>query len=461
MRSANGGPRRRGPRAALAAAAMAALLGASIGHSAAQDQTPVIPAPPAEAEGATAEASAAAPSAEVESGAPHVQTVAQGVVAIDDAVVWRVRLVELSAEGTAAETAGFAFHLQRGGASILRNDATDRRVRLEPGEAAFVGAEDDADQTAVGSEPSSAWVLELVAPNASVGEGLGAGTVLFTSDIVEDYPAGTVEAELRRGVLLGNEMADIPAGTGPALLMVTSGRVQATPEGGSAETIDAGVGRLESGGLALRNPDAEPAVFVVAALGEVLEAIEEPAEARQDAEQGSAEETTAGAEAPTVDRAAGDDDDQAAAKAEQSAASEEDAEPAGNAATAGEAPVATGTDTDGDGLGDEDEAVYGSDPLNADYDADGLADGAEVNQYNSDPLNNDSDGDTLIDGEEVNQYGSNPASTDGDGDGLTDNDELFTYGTGPASFDTDGDGTGDGEEVINFGTDPTDSSSTP
>ena len=52
-------------------------------------------------------------------------------------------------------------------------------------------------------------------------------------------------------------------------------------------------------------------------------------------------------------------------------------------------------DIDGDGLSDIDEAAYGSDPLNRDYDADGLLDGEEVYVHGTDPLNNDSDGDGL------------------------------------------------------------------
>ncbi len=118
-------------------------------------------------------------------------------------------------------------------------------------------------------------------------------------------------------------------------------------------------------------------------------------------------------------------------------------------------------DIDGDGLSDVDEAAYGSDPLNRDYDADGLLDGEEVYVYGTDPLNNDTDGDGLLDGEEVNQFGTSSTSTDADGDGLVDDDELFVYGTAPDAFDTDGDGIGDGEEVLTFGTNPLDPASGP
>ena len=42
-------------------------------------------------------------------------------------------------------------------------------------------------------------------------------------------------------------------------------------------------------------------------------------------------------------------------------------------------------DTDGDGLSDADEGVYGTNPTNPDTDGDGLSDGDEVNVTLTDP----------------------------------------------------------------------------
>ena len=58
-------------------------------------------------------------------------------------------------------------------------------------------------------------------------------------------------------------------------------------------------------------------------------------------------------------------------------------------------------DSDGDGLTDEEEAILGTDPLNADSDADGLNDGDEVSVYGTNPLSHDTDGDGFSDGEEI------------------------------------------------------------
>ena len=64
----------------------------------------------------------------------------------------------------------------------------------------------------------------------------------------------------------------------------------------------------------------------------------------------------------------------------------------------------------------------------------------------------DSDSDGLLDGEEAS-YGTNPLLADTDGDGLSDAAELRTHGTNPLLKDTDGDGMSDGAEVA-AGTDP-------
>ena len=63
------------------------------------------------------------------------------------------------------------------------------------------------------------------------------------------------------------------------------------------------------------------------------------------------------------------------------------------------------TDTDGDGLSDEDEWYLGTDPENPDTDGDGLSDGEEIH-YGLDPLNPDTDGDGLLDGDDLPTNGS-------------------------------------------------------
>ena len=70
-------------------------------------------------------------------------------------------------------------------------------------------------------------------------------------------------------------------------------------------------------------------------------------------------------------------------------------------------PPSAGTDTDRDGIADNEEVlVTGTDPNNGDSDGDGLVDGVEVT-HNMNPLDPDMDRDGVSDGQEVDQ-GTDP-----------------------------------------------------
>jgi len=102
-------------------------------------------------------------------------------------------------------------------------------------------------------------------------------------------------------------------------------------------------------------------------------------------------------------------------------------------------------DSDGDGLSDEDEAVYGSDPVMKDTDGDGFSDYFEIKVsspgHELNPLDaSDSNCDT------------NAVGVDSDNDGLTDCEELVK-GTNRLVPDTDLDGIPDGIEFLT-GTNP-------
>jgi hypothetical protein len=66
-----------------------------------------------------------------------------------------------------------------------------------------------------------------------------------------------------------------------------------------------------------------------------------------------------------------------------------------------ETAVATESDLDADNYADALEADLGLDPTNVDTDADGVADGDELNIYNTEPTLFDTDGDGVSDGEEL------------------------------------------------------------
>jgi hypothetical protein len=113
-------------------------------------------------------------------------------------------------------------------------------------------------------------------------------------------------------------------------------------------------------------------------------------------------------------------------------------------------------DTDGDGLGDMQELLLGSDPLHPDADHDMVNDGDEYFKYGTHPANPDTDFDGLLDGEELYWYHTNPFSVDSDGDRISDWSELMVFFTDPMDEDTDNDRLDDYEEIFIYRTKPHD-----
>ncbi|MFW9922345.1 MAG: hypothetical protein ACFFDW_03550, partial [Candidatus Thorarchaeota archaeon] len=112
-------------------------------------------------------------------------------------------------------------------------------------------------------------------------------------------------------------------------------------------------------------------------------------------------------------------------------------------------------DSDGDSLLDGEEVfIYKTDPTLVDTDFDFLCDTAEIFETGTNPLNPDSDYDGLLDGYEIITYKSNPFNPDTDLDFLLDFEEAKKYHTGINIPDSDGDGLLDGEEVYSYNTDP-------
>ncbi|OGO52082.1 MAG: hypothetical protein A2148_09595 [Chloroflexi bacterium RBG_16_68_14] len=116
-------------------------------------------------------------------------------------------------------------------------------------------------------------------------------------------------------------------------------------------------------------------------------------------------------------------------------------------------------DDDGDGQTHLAEFNAGTDPCNADTDADGLDDGLELKTKGTNPLSSDTDGDGLTDYGENNVYSTDPRDGDTDDDGLSDGFEV-SFGTNPNNADSDSDGYGDGQERT-LGSDPQSNTSTP
>ncbi len=111
-------------------------------------------------------------------------------------------------------------------------------------------------------------------------------------------------------------------------------------------------------------------------------------------------------------------------------------------------------DTDDDLLGDAEEVAAGTNPFDSDSDDGGVMDGPEVEE-GRDPLDViddfDFDSDGLTDEQETDVYGTDPRDPDTDGDDLSDYEEIFVTGTDPLNPDSDGDGILDGEDVAGGG----------
>jgi outer membrane protein OmpA-like peptidoglycan-associated protein len=125
------------------------------------------------------------------------------------------------------------------------------------------------------------------------------------------------------------------------------------------------------------------------------------------------------------------------------------------------------TDSDGDGLSNEEEIAYGTNPYKSDSDDDQLSDYEEIYTHKTSPVLADTDGDGIFDFEELT-LNINPNKADTDGDGLADFEEIRIYktfahlpdsdyddisdydevrgNTNPLKNDTDGDGIYDGKD---------------
>ena len=83
--------------------------------------------------------------------------------------------------------------------------------------------------------------------------------------------------------------------------------------------------------------------------------------------------------------------------------------------TGGVVPYSTLSDSDADGLLDEEERRLGTDPYDPDTDRDGLKDGPEIHKHKTNPLNPDTDGDGILDGLEIYRHQTNPLVSDRQG----------------------------------------------
>jgi hypothetical protein len=282
------------------------------------------------------------------------QTIAQGLAAFDEIPVgvWRISELEpkSSSEAPSVIAPYYGFLYQMDGTTIVRNDNTGKRARLEPGEAYYFSANDQYTRYRE-DDTSRAWLIEIVPEGTDPGN--SAGTVIFTSDPVGNLPDDTRDLELIAGNLIPGEISVLADYEVDVLVMVTVGTLYLSDEDGEHKLI-APSAYLVSSDFTLDNTTARPAVYAVAKVGP------------------SVADAT-GSNSASADGATANE------SSEEDATQSEDDE----SADSGDETL---IDSDNDGLIDNDELVYGTDPGMADSDFDGYSDGDEVLNYGTDPL---------------------------------------------------------------------------
>ncbi|MDQ2683456.1 MAG: thrombospondin type 3 repeat-containing protein [Chloroflexota bacterium] len=267
-------------------------------------------------------------------------TIAQGLAAFDsfEDGVYRITAMEPREQSEAPSVTApyYGFLYQMDGTTIVRNDATGKRARLEPGEAYYFSAGDPYTRYREDG-PSRAWLIEIVPEDADPAD--AAGTVIYTSDTIDGFPDDTRDFELISDILLEDAEAEFPDYDVDLLVMVTVGELEISHDGDTKRLVAPAAFQV-SERFTLTNEENDPAVYIVARVGPSV-----------------GEFSGGGGTVPA------DDADQV----EDAAAD----------------PM---LDSDGDTLIDTDEVAYGTDPELADSDGDGYSDGDEVLIYGTDPL---------------------------------------------------------------------------
>ena len=279
------------------------------------------------------------------------QTVAQGLAAFDDFAdgIWRITEFEPLDMNEASSVVApyFGFIYQVDGTTVVRNDVTGKRARIEPGEAYYLSAGDGYTRYRE-EDASRAWLIEVAPADASDSD--AAGTVIFKTESIGGYPDDTRDLELVANYLLANASAEIPDYEVDGMLIITVGSLEVT-EGDETFELAAPSALQLTDNVSIGNTSGAPASYIVAKFGPTVA------------------EYTGGS--PTGDT--GDTND--AEVTDEETVEDEALDPSD--------PMYDG---DGDALIDTDEAVYGTDPNDPDSDDDNYDDYVEIVIYGTDPL---------------------------------------------------------------------------
>lgn len=181
-----------------------------------------------------------------------------------DDVVWQVRETSMpSASKAKSTTSNAAILLQRDGSSIVRNDVTAKRAKMDPGEAYFRAAGDGYTVMAEGKE-SIVWTFELVNPDDVAID------AFYESPTLDNLDEGVFDMMLTRYVLTPGANVDLPQHSGAALVMVSSGEVE-VDAGGRRSALEQSDGQTLADDATVTNTGSSDAVFVYVYLGDEVD----------------------------------------------------------------------------------------------------------------------------------------------------------------------------------------------
>lgn len=241
------------------------LLAPAVAPAAAQSSTPQAPpqnpAPAAQTTPAATAASSSAQTAPTTDPLSPGGVIAHGLVYLDGtSQVWQV-IQQKPAGVSQAQTStpGTALLFQRSGATIVRNDVTGKRARLEASRGYYESAGDPYTLWA-DSSSSTLWSFGLVSPKNVAKE------AFYESPEMKGLAEGTYDLAMTRFILQPGDSVQLPDHTGPALVMAFAGKVNMTISGSSG-ALSEGDGQLVTGNGSVSNQGNQTAGFVFVAFG--------------------------------------------------------------------------------------------------------------------------------------------------------------------------------------------------
>jgi uncharacterized cupin superfamily protein len=214
---------------------------------------------------ATEPGRSAGPVSDLSLSAGQPAVLAQGLTFVSEGEkVWTVTEIDVpELEDAESDSGGSAIFLQRQGSSIIRNDVTGKRVKLEPGEAFFRAPEDAYTMSADGSD-SKLWSFELVDVDDANQD------AFYEGRKIDGIDEASYDFEMTRFILEPGDTADLPEHNGTALIMVLGGEIEV--RGSDAPTALAdGDGQTllpDSGNATVSNSGSDVAMYVYLSLGD-------------------------------------------------------------------------------------------------------------------------------------------------------------------------------------------------